>query len=163
MRRGITTLLSNVFVEIVSMGIEVDLSRSRVQFDQSLMPNDGQKGIGYTMQSFSIRFGLSFHQNANIGIGGAPSEAELWSIGIVQNVVFRRYLFEYGQGQIISTEFKNPAVDIVEGTFDKPFYSSPDFTKGSRSTRPVAHFWYRPQASNIPSSWTCGTSQRETR
>jgi hypothetical protein len=59
--------------------------------------------------------------------------------------IIRRLRFEYENNHIFAKEFNFPAVDIVESTFDRPFYSSPVFGNNALNTRPVSHIWYTSQ------------------
>jgi hypothetical protein len=107
----------------MTMGIVFDLTQSpAVTFKHGLVPSFGLVKFMYDMPEFAIRFGISFDPIAKHGVGGTPKDAEPWSIGIVQNLLYERYLFEYekpktGGGfskRIISTEFQKPTVDILE-------------------------------------------------
>jgi hypothetical protein len=130
------------------MGITVDLTKSFARFEAPLIltRNDfGFNNFGYNMPSWEISFAINFNPDPNKGIGGAPQDAELWEIGIVQNLLFERMLYEYTDTPAFRAEFKRSRVDIVDNSFDRPFYSSPDVGSGRRKIRPVAHIWYSSQ------------------
>lgn len=140
------------------MGIVVDLDRSNIVFKE---PNAldqrttiGQNTVDYQLYSFAIQFGIKFDPDPKIGLGGAPTDPELYRIGIVQNVLHERLFFQYEKQderskrtvkRVFEKTSDHPAVDIVENTFDRPFYSTPSFDSNKRKTRPVSTIWYTPQ------------------
>lgn len=131
------------------MGIVVDLQRSDITIKDPLFPHDAMDAmhnqVGFDMHSFMIAFGVAFDADPKKGVGGAPADADLWRIGIVQNVMYQMLNFEYENNNKFTVEFKTPAVDIVDGTFSKPFYADPVFGRTRRNTRPVSDIWFTSQ------------------
>jgi len=132
------------------MGLVVDMTRSGIDFSDPLLLTDyNMDGIhnvfDYELFSFGIKFGIAFDPDPKKGIGGSPNDAELWRVGIVQNILYERLTFEYENTPVFEAEFKSPAVDVVPGTFDSPFYAGPVFGKNTRNTRPVSNMWYTSQ------------------
>jgi hypothetical protein len=131
------------------MGIVVDLAKSDAKFDDPLAIVDADLVMGqplnYDMQSWVASFGIRFDPDPNQGTGGAPQDSELWDIGIVQNLLYERLLFEYARLPVLETEFTTATVDRLENDFDSPFYSAPVFDSTRFQTRAVAHIWYSSQ------------------
>jgi hypothetical protein len=72
----------------------------------------------------------------------------------VHNVLHERLFFQYEKEderskrtvkRVFERVSDHPAVDIVENTFDRPFYSTPSFDSNKRKTRPVSTIWYTAQ------------------
>ncbi|MBZ5685126.1 MAG: hypothetical protein LAP86_08825 [Acidobacteriia bacterium] len=130
------------------MGIVVDLANSDAHFEAPTILTSSDLGFNqfvYDMPSWAVSFAIKFDPDPNKGIGGAPQDSELWEIGIVQNLLFERILFEYSGVPVFSTEFTAPTVDILDNSFDRPFYSSPELGPNRRKTRAVTHIWYSSQ------------------
>ena len=131
------------------MGIVVDINRSEVKFKDPLLLYDPMNVITnqilFDPHSFTIKFGISFDPDPTKGFGGAPPEAELWRIGLVQNVLFERLNFEYENKQIFKIEFEKPAPDFIPGSFSKPFYADPVLVPTRQNERPVSDIWLTSQ------------------
>jgi hypothetical protein len=135
------------------MGILADLSRSKIKFDDPGTPYEALNAIArqvaFDMHNFAITFAIGFDPDPKQGIGGAPAEAELWRVGIIQNVLFEHLYYEYEGGKIFQTDWKDAAVDIVTRDdkiyLNKPFYNNPDFSPGRAPQRPAADIWYTAQ------------------
>jgi hypothetical protein len=130
------------------MGIVVDLAKSDAHFEapKILGPSAfGFRKFAFDMPSWLTSFAIKFDPDPNKGIGGAPQDSELWEIGIVQNLLFERHSYEYAGIPVLRKEFTTPTVDMVDNSFDRPFYSSPEFDTNRRTTRAVAHIWYSSQ------------------
>jgi hypothetical protein len=129
------------------MGVVVDIVKSKLEFEDPQLLDKrtalaGQNFVSYEFFSFKIQFGISFDPDSAKGLGGAPNEAEIWKIGIVQNLLFERYLFEFADGATFRNEFTSPILDFKDSSFDPPFYGSPDLRY---KTRPAANIWYTSQ------------------
>jgi hypothetical protein len=74
-----------------------------------------------------MEFGIGFDPDPNKGYGGLPNDPPVLFIGIVQNVLFQRGVFEYDGGLAFQYEFANPAVDIrpSAGPDTWPFTAEP--------------------------------------
>ena len=131
------------------MGIVVDLAKSDAKFDDPLAIVGADLVMGfplnYDMPSWVASFGIGFDPDPNQGIGGTPQDSKLWDIGIVQNLLYERLLFEYAGMPVLQKEFTTVTVDRLENNLDSPFYSSPVFDSTRRKTRAVAHIWYSSQ------------------
>ena len=132
------------------MGVVVDIAKSKIEFEdpQLLDQRTGLvgKSVSYEFFTFKIQFGITFDPDPAKGLGGAPKEAEIWKIGIVQNLLFERYLFAFEDGSTFRKEFTSPTLDFKGTSFDRPFYGSPDLGASGRfNTRPVANIWYTSQ------------------
>jgi hypothetical protein len=131
------------------MGIVVDLAKSDAKFDDPLVIASADLTFGnplnYDMASWVASFGIGFDPDPNQGLGGAPQDSELWDIGIVQNLLYERLLFEYSGLPVLQKEFTTATVDRLENNLDSPFYSTPVFDSTRRKSRAVAHIWYTSQ------------------
>src|SRR6266446_6115054 len=133
------------------MGIVVDLKRSSITFGNPLLlaqvSTFGRDDLVFPMHSFEVTFGISFDPDPRKGIGGAPAEPELWKIGIVQNQVWARSVWEYDGDEKYVIQFYDPAVDVLEEAhLSKPFYGDPDLDSSNRRPqRPYSVLWYTSQ------------------
>jgi hypothetical protein len=130
------------------MGILAQIDQAKISFNDpppGLIGFDNRKVFGYEMQSFEIQFGVRFDSDPAVGVGGSPAAQESWRIGIVQNVLYARYRFVYEHPKgdtVFFREEVHPAVDMVEGAHEYPFYADPKNKPGALITRPVSHIAY---------------------
>jgi hypothetical protein len=128
------------------MGIIVDLGKSGIVFDEPLVlarkdADPRELTFGYDMLSWKTTFALGFDPDPKVGAGGAPKAAEMWTVGIVQNLLYERYLFTYFDRPPIAKEFRHATVDATDSSHDYPFYSSPAFGKQRDGTGAVRQVW----------------------
>jgi hypothetical protein len=132
------------------MGIVVDLKRSKIAFGDPLLLDPvttfGRDIIEFPLHPFEISFGVSFDPDPKKGVGGAPADAELWKIGIVQNELWGRSVWEYDGDEKYAILVHDPAVDVLdEALLSKPFYADPYLGSDRRQQRPYSVLWYTSQ------------------
>jgi len=138
------------------MGLNVDLSQSTIDFTNppTKVPIGGVTNeFVCFMHQFEIQFFLTFDKNPKVGFGGAPAEAELWRLGIIQNVLFERLSFTYDNGKTFEENFNLSILDGGAETYS-PFYHDPVLTPACkydptlschtmiREMTPVTDIWY---------------------
>jgi hypothetical protein len=128
------------------MGIVADIHRSMVKFGDPLIPRDAlnsiNRQVAFDMHSFTITFGIYFNPEPKIGIGGLPQNEQLWTVGIVQNVLFQYLYIEYESRKVFTKTWKDPVLDYVDGSRSKPFYGDPPLVPTNLTRRPVAEIIY---------------------
>jgi hypothetical protein len=132
------------------MGIVVDLNRSSITFGDPLLLDRastiGRDVIAFPLHPFEIKFGISFDPDPKKGVGGAPADAEMWKIGIIQNELWGRSVWEYDGGENYTIQVNDAALDIVDkALLSKPFYADPDLGSARRQQRPYSDLWYTSQ------------------
>jgi hypothetical protein len=113
----------------------------RIGFDQN-------SNFTYQMHSFEIEYGVKFDRNPENGLGGSPTIEESWRLGIVQNVLFQRFLFVYeDQGhrrprQVFERQFPLPDIDTIPGSTNFPFYGDRKVQPGKSTSLPGTEITY---------------------
>jgi len=128
------------------MGIVVDLQRSSIVFTDPLLLLQqtaySLDTLNFEFHSFEITFGISFDPDPGKGIGGAPAQGETWKIGIVQNLLWERCIWEYDNNERIEIVAPDPVLDSLDGTKLKPFYGDPYLGSSRRQSRPYSILLY---------------------
>ncbi|MFZ0317499.1 MAG: hypothetical protein WAL56_00100 [Candidatus Sulfotelmatobacter sp.] len=109
------------------MGIVADIPNTTVDF------RDPKKNVPMlpisnlfvcVQHAFEMTFSFSFNPDPKKGIAISPKVKELWQIGIVQNVLFEMYNFEYDDGSVFKVEFPHAVIDTGASIY-LPFYNDP--------------------------------------
>jgi hypothetical protein len=134
------------------MGIVVQLSETKVKFNEPEERNIGfdlSSNFTYQMHSFEIEYGVKFDKDPNNGLGGNPNIEQSWRLGIVQNVLFQKFLLVYEDQkhrrplQVFEKQFPLPEVDTVPGSTNFPFYGDQRVEPGKALiTRPGTEITY---------------------
>jgi len=142
------------------MGIVADLRNTTVNFrnPKKDVPMLAISNIFLCVQhAFDMTFSFTFDPDPRKGVGGSPKVRELWQVGIVQNVLFGMYNFEYDDGSRFKIEFPNAVLDSGASVVYLPFYNDPvrvpactldPILKCNRYVPimvPVAEIWYTSQ------------------
>ena len=159
------------------MGIVADIPNTTVNF------KNPKKGIPMlpisnlflcVQHAFDMTFAFKFDSNPKKGVGGSPQLRDLWQIGIVQNVLFEMYNFEYDDGSTFKVEFKDAAVDSGAAIYP-PFYGDPAYIPACKIDPilkcdryipimvPVSDVWITKTGyTDFPDPWTNATDNRPT-
>lgn len=109
------------------MGIVADLPNTTLEFKnpKSSVPMLPISNLFMcTQHSVYMNFAISFDPNPRRGISPTAPKGESWEIGIVQNVLYDMYNFEYDDGSKFKVEFTLAALD-TSAKIHLPFYSDP--------------------------------------
>jgi hypothetical protein len=109
---------------------------------------DQNSNFTYKMHSFEIEYGVKFDKDPENGLGGSPTTEESWRLGIIQNVLFQRFLFVYEDQahkrprQVFERQFPLPDIDTIPGSTNFPFYGDQKVEPGKPITRPGTEITY---------------------
>ena len=113
----------------------------RIGFDQN-------SNFTYKMHSFEIEYGVKFDRDPENGLGGSPTIEANWRLGIIQNVLFQRFLFVYEDQahkrprQVFERQFPLTDIDTIPGSTNFPFYGDQKVEPGKPITRPGTEIIY---------------------
>jgi hypothetical protein len=137
------------------MGFKVDISQSTIAFTNP--PTKVPIGsvineVVCFMHMFEIQFALAFDSDPKVGFGGAPTDPELWRLGIVQNVLSERLSFTYDNGKKFEVNFNNPALDSAAEIFS-PFIHDPVRTRACKFDPKLSCHTMIPEMTTVTDIW----------
>lgn len=134
-----------------AMGITTDVDNSKISFDKSKaeISMEAVRNLFICkMPQFEIFYTYKFDVSSNNIV--IPKNPELWDIGIVQNVLYDKFYYNYADGFVAQKEFTKPALDVAQ-VAHKPFLHGPvemlapnsrTSHKNPTSMIPVRRNWY---------------------
>lgn len=159
------------------MGIVADLPNTAVNFKnpKSNVPMLPISNLFICVQhAFDMTFSFKFDPDPRKGVGGSPQSKDFWQIGIVQNILFEMYNFEYDDGSKFKVEFQHPVLDSAAAVHP-PFYNDPVVIQSCRIDpilkcdtyvpimMPESDIWISSQGySEFPDPWTGAMDNRPT-
>ena len=132
------------------MGLVAVIEHSKIVFvpnSTSVYPNVVTNWVTCRMPLFGLYYDFAFGKAKNIR---PPKFAQLWEVGIVQNVLFDKIKLVYEDDHVYRAVFDTPAVDVADKEH-APFLHGPiellppEFqtpVKDQTSMIPVRKVWY---------------------